>query len=132
MSVWVDHDVETKVIEVLQDVPAGTPFHHFGGPYLTAYQLAIEFNRRYPHVAAALGQPIGGAGVGQQNSLAQYLARELTRHINAHPSFPVEGAFISSQDVQSFVFDSPLGSVTSSVTGSGFDLSMFRLIVTDG
>lgn len=127
LSVWVDHDVETKVIEVLQDVPVGTPRHHFGRPYLTAYQLAIELDRRYPQVASALGQLVGGAGIGQHNSLAQYLARELSRHIRDDPTFSVEGGSMSSKDVRSLIFDSPQGPVTSSLTGSGFDLSMFRL-----
>jgi hypothetical protein len=42
MSVWVDHTVEAKVIAVLTDVPLAAPGHHFGRPYMTAYQLAIE------------------------------------------------------------------------------------------
>ncbi len=127
MSVWVDHTVEAKVIAVLTDVPLAAPAHHFGRPYMTVYQLAIELHRRYPQVAGALGQPLGGAGIGQHNSLAQYLARELSRRINNDPSFPVEGAFLSNQDMHALVFDSSEGPLASSLTTSGLDLSMFRL-----
>jgi hypothetical protein len=55
---------------------AGSPLRP---SHMTAYQLAIELHRRHPQVAAALGQPLGGAGIGQHNSLAQYLPRELSR-----------------------------------------------------
>jgi hypothetical protein len=128
MSVWADEDLENKVIEVLNDVPLVNIAHHFGRPYMSAYQLAIELHRRYPSVAQALQMPLGGAGVGQQNSLSQYLARELSRRIRDNPQYPVEGAFISNKDVESLVYASPEGPLTSSLSHSGYDLSMFRLV----
>jgi hypothetical protein len=127
VSIWVDEQVEAKVIEVLNDVPLVNTAHHFGRPYMSAYQLAIEMHRRYPGVAQALNLPLGGAGTGQQNSLTQYLAKELSRRIRDNPNYPIQGAFISNKDVESLVYTSPDGPLPSSLTGSGFDLSMFRL-----
>ena len=83
MSVWEDHDVENKVIAVLTDVHLVNDYHHFGRPYMTAYQLAIHLHARYPEVAQALGVKVGGAGTGERTSLAQYLSRELSRQSRA-------------------------------------------------
>lgn len=133
MTIWAQHDVEARVLEVLHDVPTINDVHHFGRPYMSAYQLAIELHRRYPEVAGALGQPVGGAGVGQRNSLAQYLAKQLSDRIRDDPDHPVEGAFISNRDVLRLTYQGPDGApLTSSLTGTTFDLSLFRLRQLDG
>jgi hypothetical protein len=128
MSIWAEHHVEARIIEVLRDVPTVNDAHHFGRPYMSAYQLAIELHRRYPDIAEALGQRVGGAGVGQRNSLAQYVAKQLSDRIRDDPKQPVEGAFITNRDVLELSYQGADGTpVTSSLTGSGFDLSLFRL-----
>lgn len=130
MSTWVDEDVERKVVDILRDVPTINRTHHFGRPFISAYQLAVALHRRYPEVAAALNQPLGGAGVGRRNSLAQYLAKQLSDRIRRDPSYPVDGAFISNQDVMEIAYQAPDDTrVTSSLTGSGYDLSLFRIRV---
>lgn len=75
MTIWEQHDLTTKVVEVLHGVHCNNDQHHFGRPYITAYQLAIELQRVHPETADAIGKPLGGSGVGQHNSLAQYLSR---------------------------------------------------------
>ena len=133
LSIWAEHQIEDRVVQVLQDVPSVNKTHHFGRPYISAYQLAIEFHRRFPTVAQALGYSVGGAGIAQRNSLAQYLAHELSGRIRREPGFPVEGAFVSNQDVVSIEFRSPDGgTLTSSLTDSGWDLSMFRIRAAQG
>jgi hypothetical protein len=128
MSIWSDYDVEAKVVEVLGDVHPVNDYHHFGRPYVSAYQLAIALDARYPEVAAALGVTIGGAGTGERDSLSQYLARELSRRIKSDAVYPVQGAFISNEAVHELSYDTASGErVTSSLTGTGFDLSLFRL-----
>ena len=128
MSIWSDHDVEAKVIDVLEHVHLVNDYHHFGRPYISAYQLAIALDARYPEVAQALGVRIGGAGTGERDSLSQYLARELSRRIKGDPSYPVQGAFISNEAVHELSYDTARGErVTSSLTGTRFDLSLFRL-----
>lgn len=131
MSKWADHDIEAKVVEVLQDVPINNEHHAFGRPYMTAYQLAIELDRRYPEVRQALGYPLGGSGVGERNSLAQYLAKELSDRIrDGGAAYPVEGGFVSNVSVESIKYHSHDGSeIVSSLTGTGYDLSMFRVSV---
>lgn len=129
MSVWSEQRVLEKVCRVLDDVTIVNPDgHHFGRPYMTAYQLAIKLDGAHPEVAAALGLEIGGNGTGSRNSLAQYLARELSRRINqAGGEFPVEGAFLSNDHVTALTYVTASGrSLSSSLTGTGYDISLFR------
>jgi hypothetical protein len=128
MSVWEDHDVENKVVAVLSDVHLVNDYHHFGRPYMTAYQLAIHLHARYPQVAEALGVRVGGAGTGERTSLAQYLARELSRRIKNDGNHRVQGAFMSNEAVRELVYEGGDGqAVISSLTRTSFDLSLYRL-----
>jgi hypothetical protein len=130
MSVWEEQEVERAVLEALGAVHLNNPSgHHFGRPFVTAYQLAIAVHETHPEIAAALGVTIGGSGTGVRNSLAQYLARELSGRIKrAGDGYPVEGAFISNEHLTSLTYQDAAGqAITSSLTGSGYDLSLFRV-----
>jgi hypothetical protein len=127
MSLWEQHRIEEKIIAILRQVRSHDPEHHFGRPYLTAYQLAIAFANDFPADTKAIGLPVGGVGIGERNSLAQYLALELSRHIKADPAHPVAGAFLSSNDLEDISFKHDEGLIHSSLTRSGYALSMFRL-----
>lgn len=64
--------------------------------------------------------------------MAQYLARELSGRIKRAQStgtdYPVEGAFVSNEHLTSLTYTKADGTqLTSSLTGTGFDLSLFRL-----
>ncbi|MGW4589221.1 hypothetical protein ACWEKJ_18030 [Amycolatopsis thermoflava] len=132
MTVWQALDVQAKVCAALGQVTiVNQDGHHFGRPYMTAYQLAIKLHRAHPEVAEALNVDLGGRGTGARNSLAQYLARELSSRIRrAGESFPVEGAFLSNDELVEMRYLTPAGEpLRSSLTGSGWDLSLFRLRV---
>jgi hypothetical protein len=126
MSFWEDNNIGDRINQILSDVE--DEGHHFGGrPFLTAYQLAIEFADRYPDIVTRLGKQVGGAGIGERTSLAQYLALELSRQIRDNPDYPVEGAFISNRYVRELSYDYNNETITSSLTGTQYSLSMFRL-----
>ncbi len=127
MSHWQQLDIEQKVIDILGDVPDTEPGHHLGRPFLTAYQIAIEFANRYPDDAAQIGLAIGGAGAGQSNSLAQYLARQLSQGVHRGQLPQVEGGMLSNVHINDIGFNTSSGPIHSSATGSGFALSVFRL-----
>jgi len=124
-SLWQQHNIEDRVIQILREVEDRG--HHFGRPFLTAYQLAIEFDRRHHDIVTQLGKEVGGAGTGERTSLAQYLALELSRQIRGNSDYHIEGAFISNQYVRELSYNHGNTVVTSSLTGSGYGLSMFRL-----
>ena len=129
MSKWEDHDLTNQVVDVLGNVGKGALDHHFGRPYMTAYQLALELQLRHPETVEALDKPIGGAGVGQETSLAQYLANELSKLTKSKGSnCPVEGAFLDLGHVKAMTFAGPdKTEITSSLTGTGYPLSLYRL-----
>ncbi len=133
MSIWESESVFDAVLEALGEPHLNNPDgHHFGRPYLTAYQLAIKVDAAHPNIRAALGVEVGGSGTGARTSLAQYLARELSRRIKqageSQTPYLVEGAFISNEHSRALTYVKADGSaMTSSLTGTGFDLSLFRL-----
>ena len=129
MSVWEEQGVEAAVLEALHELGThGDGGHHFGRPWVTAYQVAIAVHAAHPGIAEALRVTIGGSGTGARNSLAQYLARELSGRIKRDgASYPVEGSFISNKHLTSLTYQDATGqAITSSLTGSGYDLSLFR------
>jgi hypothetical protein len=127
VNIWEDHGLEDKVVQVLKSAPANPTGHEFGRPYLSSYQLAIALQRQFPGTVEAIGKPLGGAGTGQQDSLAQYLAMALRREIKKHgPSHPVECAYLSNQDVKDLYFRGPDGPIQSSLPEGGFDMTIFR------
>ena len=130
MTDWQRLEIESKVLCVLADAPEHDPTHHFGRPFLTAYQLAIEFEARHPAEAAIIG-PVGGAGIGQHTSLSQYLAHELSRRIKSGELPQVEGGFLSNLHLHDVSFGHPPNTIHSSLTKSQFELSMFRLADRD-
>lgn len=67
---WADERVEDRILEVLGEVREGVQGYHFGPPFVTAYQLAIALDRRYPQIREALGMDLGGEGIGERNSFA--------------------------------------------------------------
>lgn len=129
MSLWSQHDLANKVVQILTDVHCNNVVHHFGRPYVSAYQIAIEMQRRFPETVAAIGKPIGGARTGQHSSLAQYLSNELSKQIKATGAgHEVEGAFFSNENVSEITFSGVDGApVTSSLVGTDFDMALYRV-----
>ncbi|MBA4496423.1 hypothetical protein ACFO25_16835 [Paenactinomyces guangxiensis] len=129
MSVWDTYDVEDKIKEVLSEIKyPSNPEHHFGTPFITAYQLAIELDKRYPYIAQQLGYKIGGRGTDEKNSLSQYLAQQLSQRIKSGKISDIEGAFITNSNLKDIIFDYNGEKIPSSLTKSQYDLSMYRLI----
>ena len=125
--IWKDHNLEQKIVEVLADVKYIDPDHHLGRPFVTAYQLAILFKERFPEDFQWLRRPIGGKGSGTKSSLAGYLARQLSRRIKSREITNIEGGFLSNRKLLRIEFNDNGETVTSSLTDSQYDLSMFRL-----
>ena len=125
MSIWEDFSVEARIRGIL-DVPPREPGHHFGRPFLTAYQIAISFAKRFPDDHDLIGKQIGGKGTGPSHSLAQYLARELSDRIRNRRVTGIEGADLHGTHLKKLEYRSSEGNVESS-TGTSSELSMFRL-----
>jgi len=126
MAVWTA-ETETAVRRALEEVTYAEPGReHLGRPFITAYQLAIKVRRIDQLVAPEL--EVGGEGIGRHQSLAQFLARELSQRIKRDESYFVEGAQLSSAAMTAMTFRHPEGRVISnSLISAGYDTSMFRL-----
>lgn len=123
-SDWDKYRIAEKLMRIL-DVESYDPEHHFGRPFLTAYQIAILFKNMYPEIYVRLNKPLGGKGTGIHHSLAQYLARMLSQHIKNGSLPNIEGRFLQMNNISCMTFDDFGESVEAS---SLSDLSMFRRI----
>ena len=127
-TLWDDNELERKIVEILSDITYPDPDHHFHRPFVTAYQLAILMKQRFPATFHQLGFPIGGRGTGPQETLARYIARELSRRVrNGDLSEVIEGGFLSNRQLLGIQFDDAGEPITSSSTDSQYDTSIFRL-----
>ena len=127
MTRWDDFAFEDRLREILRTAPVHAPDHHLGRPFLTSYQLAIAFTERYPAETVQIGLPIGGAGTGVHNSLAQYIGGELSRRINTGQLHDIEGGFLSDFRLASLSFRHENGEISSSIIGA-WDTAIFRLV----
>ncbi len=112
----------------MADVAYYDPNHHFGRPFLTAYQLAIVFKERFPTVFVSIGHPIVGRGAGVSFSFSSYLAGQLSRKIKNGEITNIKGSFLSNQQLRNVEFSDEGESVISSLTDTQYDLSIFRHI----
>jgi hypothetical protein len=128
MSYWQSFSIDTLIRQVLSGVTyQPNPQHHFNRPFLTAYQLAIEVNRLEPRIITAMGYLIGGAGTHRNVSFSQYIALELSKRIQSGQITDIEGAFVSNNHVTNLAYDNYGAPLISSLTGTNYDLSAFRL-----
>lgn len=125
MSIWERFAMESRVREILKAVRYDKK-HHFGRPFLTAYQIAIAFDKAHPGDRKRIGKPVGGKGTGQKDSLAQYLGWQLSRRIKSGEVVGIEGRFLHGEHLRSLEYDSR-GKVVKSSSGKTDALSMFRL-----
>ena len=123
---WESNGLDEKIVGLLAEVSYYDADHHFGRPFLTAYQLAILFKERYPKEFRDLGHPVGGKDSGARFSLSSYLAGQLSRKIKNGELPNIEGGFLSNRRLQGIEFADGASTVTSSLTESQFDLSMYR------
>ncbi len=126
MSQWDQLQMDTKVTQIL-NVQSHEPGHHFGRPFLTPYQIAISFQQRFPQDFQTIGKPVGGKGTGQQDSLAQYIALELSKRIKDRKITNIEGRFLHRANLHSLEYEVN-NQIIESSSIQAYDLSMFRLI----
>lgn len=125
MTMWDKFEFEKRIRKILRRSRYYQKDHHFKRPFLTAYQIAIVYASKYPEDFKKINKPIGGKDTGMRNSLAQYIAGELSRKIKAGKLPDIEGGFISNNNLTEISFQK--GKIVSSLTFTQYDLSIFRL-----
>ncbi len=127
MSQWNQLNLDAKITQVL-DVQSHDSNHHFGRPFSTPYQIAIKFEQMFPQDVQSIGKQIGGKGTGQHDSLAQYIARELSQRIKNGTITNIEGRFLHRANLRKLEYEDNNGKLIVSSSEQSYDLSMFRLI----
>jgi hypothetical protein len=115
MTDWAKHSFADRIRDILAAAPAQE--HHLGRPFLSAYQIAIEFALRHPDALAEMDIPIGGVGSGPR-SLAQYIGRELSRRCGAGELPEIGGGFFSDLHLASLSFRYQGQEIASSLRGA--------------
>ena len=128
-SIWGKYDFEGKIRKILSEVQYGDPNHHFGRPYITAYQIAIEFAKRFPEAKNALpDHEMGGKGLGKQYSFSQYIAQQLSQKIKSGQITDVEGSSLGNLHLAGIQFKYDDEIIKSSMDYGDFGVSIYRLI----
>ncbi|MGH4049958.1 MAG: hypothetical protein ACREVX_01180 [Clostridium sp.] len=127
MSNWIIYDCENRIREILlRSEYKKEPGHHLGKPFLSPYQIAIEYDKTFHNDVLSMGYVVGGKGVNTKTSLAQYIGRELSKRIKNITITDIEGGFFSNKDLEEISFNHG-NIIISSATGGIQDLSIFRI-----
>ncbi len=126
MTKWEQFEMEHKITEVLSMAKFEIA-HHFGKPFLTPYQIAIELTDRHSTLCEDLEMELGGVNTGFHNSLTQYIANQLSIRIKKKEIGNIEGAFIFNMHLTDLVFRTSEGKEIHSSNSDQDGLSMFRL-----
>ncbi len=124
MSIWQRHSIEASIREILASVPRGE--HHFGRPFLSAYQIAIAFAQQLSAGGRSNRQAGWRPDTGRRDSLAKYFANQLSRRILDQSLPGIEGAFLNGLFLQFLEYDNRGETVPSSLGEA--NMSMFRLV----
>lgn len=110
---------------ILSEVEEYEEDHHMNRPFYSAYQLAIAFAERNPNHDSVQSLPIGGTGTQEHQSLAQLIARTLSKAIRSGSINTIEGGFISHTNLERMQFSGDIN-VSTLTTKPGH--SIFRYI----
>ena len=126
MSLWDELQLYKIIKTILRECTPHDPSHHFGNySYLTPYQIALKLKENYPNIYEEIEKPIGGKRTGRRDSLAQYIANELSKRIKSGEIKDIEGAFLFREYLHKLEYQSDDGMIESS-SGESYDLSLFR------
>jgi hypothetical protein len=129
MSDWNRYNIDDLIRQILDSAQPETTYGT-GRPFMTTYQIAIEFARRFPNVVAALGHAVGGEGQGPF-ALTVYFARWLPTRITS-PNGPLRGImevrFLAPVHLVSLEFDNNGTPLTATTNQAGWNSTMFRLL----
>ncbi len=111
---WERYDIHGKVVEILRSRP---------GEFLTAYQLAIEFEHAFERGTDYPDYAVGGEGGGSDSSMTFYLAGQLSDRIDRGEVTEIECARLSHLHMARLAFKNEgreIGATTISSRDSQF------------
>lgn len=122
-TIWDQHQCAAHIRTILA---AARPTRT-GRVFMSAYQISIEFEKRFPSEFAAIGKSIGGTGTGP-TSLPQYLAGQLAERILRYGTIQdIEIAYLDLAYTRTIEYAANGQSVDVSGTDGNSALAVFRL-----
>ena len=114
--------------EILAACPEYEAGHHLGRPFMSAYQIAIQFAEAHPdHCLVQSGLPLGGGNSGTNQSVAQRIAWVLSRAIRDGTAGDIEGGFLSHDNIEELCFNYQGERIRVSTLDSRHGHSIFRI-----
>ena len=129
-TIWEQYNFTGKVIEILSRFPSPQNDRDDEPTFLTAYQLAIELKEGYIAGIDIPDWPVGGEGLGEHNSLAQYLARYLPPKVRNGEIDGIRVAYISHEHMNALAFSTRSGPVRATTLSSEKTQTIFAYIGT--
>lgn len=101
MTTWAKFNIQRNIQGILDDQVYRKPSHHLGRPFMSAYQIALEYKNRFPVDFAKIGKPLGGRNSKKKTSFPQYIARILSKVLKSRKDPGFEGGFLSNLHMKS-------------------------------
>lgn len=96
MSYWQDYSFEEKIKNILKEAAhVGKASDISGKPFMSVYQIALEFNRLFAEDVKNMGYEVSSAVVPGNKSLPQYIAMQLSRRIKKGEIKGIEEVMLS-------------------------------------
>ena len=113
------HDFPRKAVEILRKRP---------GEFFTAYQLAIEIEQTFQRGIDYPDWPVGGEGLGEHSSLAQYLARFLPPRVRNGQVTEIQVAYLSHLHMTNLTFSNGGDAIRASTLSSEERQTLFGYV----
>ncbi len=127
MSFWQEHDLTSKIETILGKFHPNIAGKDFGKPYVSAYQIAFEFAREYSGIMQLSGYEVGGKDTDDRNSLALFIARELSTRIRTNQVTSIDCVFLAYKDIEALNYSYMGTTMVSNIGETAFDLALFRM-----
>jgi hypothetical protein len=125
MSMWEEFQVEQNVRQILAAQAVDTRYGA-GRPYLTAYQIAVEYKAGFRANFGNLQMQMGGARKGPYG-LPTYLARELAGRIKDGRIRDMQIAFLGYEHIKDLIFDDEGRDLKATTAQARWGTTLFRL-----
>ena len=118
-TLWERHEIHRKATQILRSRL---------GEFLTAYQLAIEFERTFDRGTDYPDYAVGGEGGGSDSSMTFYLAGQLSDRINRGEVTDIECARLSHLHMKRLTFENEGPEIGATTIRSRDSQFIFRIL----
>ena len=122
---WTKYKLEEKITEILKEARYEKKSQTYEYSYLTPYQIAQKFSKKYPQDFNKIGKTLGGRGTSRTgDSFPRYISRELSTRITSGEIKDIEWAQLSQELIEEIKFSQ--GIIASNIEW-GYNISMYRM-----